>query len=123
MSILPAHEGAAAAADVETLIRSTEETVKVLKVTPAEESGFAGQPAPTPEVTVSVPALLADKQPSDLLQVDHDYMVSLLPDTEVEESYLLEIRGALHTIVDIKRVNLFGTVTHLEVAVKKRRGT
>ncbi len=118
-----AAEAAQAVADVAALIQSTGEMVKILKVTPQSEGGFAGKALADQTVSAAnVPALLMDKQPSDLLQVDHDYMVSLLPGTEVVDTYLLQFRGATFEVVDIKQINLFGTVTHLEVAVKKQRG-
>lgn len=124
MSYLTDAEAAAARADVLALITSTGETAVHWKPNPDALSSFAGRPGlEYSESDSPVPMLLSDKQPADLLQVDHDYMVSVPWDSDLAEGHLLEFRGAQYEVVDIQRINLFGTVTHLEVAVKLRRGS
>lgn len=124
MSYLSDGEAAQARADVLDLITSTGETALLLKPDPDATAAFAGRPGlGYSESDAPVPILLADKQPADLLQVDHDYLVSVPHDTDLADGHLLQFRGAQYEVVDIQRINLFGTVTHLDVAVKLRRGS
>ena len=123
MSYLTSEESAAAVADVLEMITSTGVEVYIhVRELPEAPGGFAGKGLGSFNRSNATPALVADKQPSDLLQVDHDLMVTLPPDTAIVDTDRLELSGVMFEVVDIQRINLFGTVTHLEVAVKKERG-
>lgn len=124
MSYLSAGEAAAAVADVRALIESTGETAQLFAATHTPSGSFAGdKPTPLDVMGIQVAVLAQDKQPADLLQVDHDYVLSLLSEVTVSEGDELTFRGARFVVVDIQVLNLFGTVTHRNVAVKKQRGT
>lgn len=123
MSYLTSIEAAEAVTDVLAMLASTGIEVYIhVRELPEASGGFAGKGPGSFNRSNATPALVTDKQPSDLLQVDHDLMVSLPPATSVTDDDRIELNGVMYTVVDIQRINLFGTTTHLEVAVKKERG-
>lgn len=123
MSYLSTDEALSVGADILEMITSSQESAVLFTKAVAATGSFAGDGAPgfdPPGNTT--PVIAQDKQPNDLLQVDHDYILLLLPDTAVKDGDEIDFRGGRFRVVDIQRVNLFGTVTHQVVAVKKLRG-
>ena len=124
MSTLTADEAAAAQADVQDLIEAMGTLVTLFAAAQHPSGSFAGDRPPSMDVMgTSVSVFAQDRQPSDLLQVDHDYVLSMLPEVAVAEGDELVFRGGRFTVVDIQEVRLFGTTTHRNMAVKKLRGS
>ena len=123
MSYLTTDEALSVTQDVAAMFASTEETAAFYRKKTSSSGSFAGDKAAgfhVPGNTLKVVA--QDKQPSDLLQVDHDYVLLIEPYAIVTDEDEVDFRGSRFMVVDIQEFNLFGTVTHQAVAVKKMRG-
>ena len=122
MSYLTEEEAVSAISDVQALLEATEETATLHSAVVISTGSFAGEkPVEFNVPGNEIPVLVTDKQPNDLLQVDHDYMLSILPDVMIKDQDVIELREGKFQVVDIQIRNLFGTVTHQDVAVKKMR--
>ena len=123
MSFMTEEERQAALKDFSELLKSSGETSILHKLDMLAGGGFAGTPAPSyTAISTPLPTIARDQRAADNLQKDHDFVLLVQAEgVGVDEGDLLEFRGAKCLVVDIREVNLFGVVTHLEVAVKQPR--
>ncbi len=119
MSLLTASEAALALKDVETLLGTTGDVLLLFTRQAPPATGFAGDANPGFASPVAVPAVLSAKAPEDLLQVGHELLVVVGAATIVAEGDEFTHGGGRYRVVDVVPRNLFGTVTHLELAAKK----
>ena len=66
--------------------------------------------------------MISAKAPEDLLQVGHEILVVVAASTQVAEGDEFTHGSGRFRVVDVVPLNLFGTVTHLELAAKKLHG-
>jgi hypothetical protein len=122
MSYLTATEETLALADMATLLTSTGDVVQLRQRQQPSPTGFAGDPGESFGPPVAVPAVLTAKAPEDLLQAGHELLVIVGAQTVVAEGDEFTHGTWRYRVMDVVPRNLFGTVTHLELAAKKLHG-
>ena len=122
MSFLTASEVALALKDMHLMLAMTGDAIQLFTRQAPLATGFAGDANPLFASPVAVPAVLTAKTPEDLLQVGHELLVVVGASTPVAEGDEFTHGGYRYRVVDVVPRNLFGTVTHLELAAKKLHG-
>ena len=122
MSYLTASEAALALKDVEHMLATTGDVLQLFARQAPLATGFAGDPGESFGPPVAVPSVLSAKAPEDLLQVGHELLAVVAVATTVAEGDEFSHGGHRYRVVDVVERNLFGTVTHLELAAKKLHG-
>lgn len=122
MSYLTASEATLALKDMDQLLAMTGDVIQLRARQTPPATGFAGDPGESFGSPVAVPAVISAKAPEDLLQVGHELLVVVAAATMVAEGDEFTHGGGRFRVVDVVERNLFGTVTHLELAAKKLHG-
>ena len=122
MSYLTATEATLALKDVEHLLATTGDVIHLRARQAPPASGFAGDPGESFGSPVAVPAVISAKAPEDLLQVGNELLVIVAAGTLVAEGDEFTHGAGRYRVMDVVERNLFGTVTHLELAAKKLHG-
>ena len=122
MSFLTASEASLALKDVEHMLATTGDVIQLFTRQAPLATGFAGDPGESFGPPVAVPAVLTAKAPEDLLQVGHELLVVVAAATTVAEGDEFTHGAGRYRVMDVVERNLFGTVTHLELAAKKLHG-
>ncbi len=122
MSYLTATEATLALKDVDQMLATTGDVILLCARQASPAPGFAGDPGESFGSPVAVPAVTSAKAPEDLLQVGHELLVVVAANTAVSEGDEFTHGATRYRVVDVVERNLFGTVTHLELAAKKLHG-
>jgi len=122
VSYLTASEADLALRDMGHLLAMTGDVIQLRTRQVPPATGFAGDPGESLGPPVAVPAVISAKAPEDLLQVGHEVLVVVAAATLVAEGDEFTHGSGRFRVVDVVERNLFGTVTHLELAAKKLHG-
>jgi hypothetical protein len=122
VSYLTASEATLALQDMDQLLAMTGDVLQLRARQTPPATGFAGDPGESFGPPVAVPAVISTKAPEDLLQVGHEVLVVVAAATQVVEGDEFTHGAYRFRVVDVVERNLFGTVTHLELAAKKLHG-
>jgi hypothetical protein len=122
MSYLTASEADLALKDLDQMLAMTGDVIQLRARQTPLATGFAGDPGESFGTPVAVPAVISAKAPEDLLQVGHELLVIVAAGTPVAEGDEFTHGTSRYRVVDVVERNLFGTVTHLELAAKMLHG-
>ena len=101
MSYLTTDEALSVTQDIAQMLASTEESAVLYTKKPPASGSFAGDVEATFNLPGNTaPVIAQDKQPSDILQVDHDYVLIVLPTLDVTDGDEFDFRSARFRVVD-----------------------
>jgi len=122
VSYLTASEATLSLKDMDQLLAMTGDVIQLRARQTPPATSFAGDPGESFGSPAAVPAVITAKAPEDLLQVGHELLVVVASATMVAEGDEFTHGAYRYRVVDVVERNLFGTVTHLELAAKKLHG-
>ncbi len=99
--------------DVAWLIRQSGVSARVFR--PEREDSFFGSHEIRETEIADIPIDIKALSPKDLAEIGADAAASVLPDSGVLESDILEIDGLRYRVTEVKPQNSFGACTHLDL--------
>ena len=101
--------------DVAWMIRRSGQQATILRPRIAGEGSFFGSHESHEEGIAEIPVEMKVLPPKDLAEIGADAAASVLPDSGVLESDILEIDGIRYRVTEVKPQNVFGALTHLDL--------
>ncbi len=101
--------------DVAWLIRQSDISARVFRSDREGEDYFFGSHEPAEVEIAVIPIEIKALSPKDLAEIGADAAASVLPDSGVLESDILDIDGVRYRVSEVKPQNCFGALTHLDL--------
>jgi|GEM_PF-3209582 len=107
--------------DVARLIRLSRVEARLLRPQEEGDDSFFGAHESGEVEIVRIPIEMKSLSATDLAELGADAVASALPDSGVQEQDFLEVEGERYRVSDIRKHNLFGVVTHLELHLEHEK--